>query len=718
MRFEGNTLHCSLHEDGVAELCLDLKAEPVNKFNRATLDELAEAVRLLQAEPGIRGLLLASAKDGFVVGADVTEFPAHFRHSEEQLRDWLLGVDRLFNAIEDFDFPTVAGINGYAFGGGLEFALAASYRVMAEGTRVGVPEAKLGLFPGWGGTVRLARLAGADNAIEWIAAGEQHGAAAALKLGVVDAVVPAGRVREAALDLLAQAMAGRRDWRARRREKVSPLQLDAAEAMMVFASAKALVGAKAGPGYPAPLAAVEAMEQGAGLGRDEAQALEAAAFARVARTPAAFNLVGIFLGEHGVARTARRLAKAGDPVRTAAVLGAGIMGGGIACQSALKGIPILMKDIAEPALEQGLAEADRLLAKRAERGQLALADLPAVLHRIRPVRSYGEFGAVDLVVEAVVENEEVKRAVLAEVEDRVGEDTVLASNTSTIAITRLGGALRRPGNFCGMHFFNPVPKMPLVEVIRGRDSGARAVATVVGYALALGKTPIVVNDCPGFLVNRILFPYFAGFLGLVRDGVDYRRVDRLMEGFGWPMGPAWLLDVVGLDTARHAGAVMAAAYPDRMAPSGPDAIEAMFAAGRFGRKNGKGFYRHLEDPKGGSRKEPDPAALELLQSLARPGAGAVSDPDIVDRMLLPMVIEGSRCLEDGIVATPAEVDLGLVYGLGFPPFRGGALRYADALGLAPLCARAEAFAALGRLYHPTDQMLRLARTGSTFHEEK
>jgi 3-hydroxyacyl-CoA dehydrogenase/enoyl-CoA hydratase/3-hydroxybutyryl-CoA epimerase/enoyl-CoA isomerase len=397
------------------------------------------------------------------------------------------------------------------------------------------------------------------------------------------------------------------------------------------------------------------------------------------------------------------------------------MGGGIAFQSALKGIPIVMKDIAEKALEAGLAEADRLLVKRVEKGRLDPAGMAQVLNRIRPAMGYGEFQGVDLVVEAVVEDERVKRKVLAEVEAQVREDAVLASNTSTISITRLGEALKRPGNLCGMHFFNPVPKMLLVEVIRGRDSSERAVAATVGYALALGKTPIVVNDCPGFFVNRVLFPYFAGFLRLVEDGVDYQKIDQVMERFGWPMGPAWLLDVVGIDTARHAGAVMAQGYPDRMAHDRPTAIEAMFERGRFGQKNGKGFYRYLEDRKGVPKKEPDPEAQEILKALVRGGGAQVSDQDIVDRMMLPMIIECSRCLEDGIVATPGEVDLGLVYGLGFPPFRGGALRHADAVGLAEVCRAAERHRSLGRLYEPTAQMLRLAQAGSAFHatnEEK
>jgi 3-hydroxyacyl-CoA dehydrogenase/enoyl-CoA hydratase/3-hydroxybutyryl-CoA epimerase/enoyl-CoA isomerase len=256
-------------------------------------------------------------------------------------------------------------------------------------------------------------------------------------------------------------------------------------------------------------------------------------------------------------------------------------------------------------------------------------------------------------------------------------------------------------------------------VIRGRQSSERAVATTVGYALAMGKTPIVVNDCAGFLINRILFPYFAGFMGLVADGVDFRKIDQVMERFGWPMGPAYLLDVVGIDTARHADAVMAAAYPDRMGHTGTTAIEAMFERRRFGQKNGKGFYAYVPDKKGVPKKEADPEAVELVAALARDGAPAsVTDQDIVDRMMLPLIIESSRCLEDRIVNTPVELDLGLVYGLGFPPFRGGALRYADAVGLAALCATAERHRALGPLYQPTAQMLQLARTGSTFYEEK
>jgi 3-hydroxyacyl-CoA dehydrogenase/enoyl-CoA hydratase/3-hydroxybutyryl-CoA epimerase/enoyl-CoA isomerase len=678
MIFEGRSIHTLLLDGGIVELRFDLQGDSVNKFNKATLDELALAVDSIKGQRDVKGLIVTSAKDCFIVGADVTEFVDYFKNSEDQLVEWIMQVHKLFSAVEDFEFPTVTAINGFALGGGLEFALTTSYRVMSSTAKIGLPETKLGIFPGFGGTVRLSRLAGADNAIDWIAGGEQFGAEAALKSGVVDAVVAPEKLRDAALHLLQQAIDGKRDWRARRTEKISPLKLNPTETMMVFEVSKGFVGGKAGPNYPSPVAAITAMQQGAGRGREDALKIEANAFARIAKTPTASSLVSIFLGDQFVNKTAKSLAKSAAKIESAAVVGAGIMGGGIAYQSASKGVPIVMKDINEKAIALGLSEAQKLLLGRVDRGKMTAAEMAMTLTRIRPTLSFGDFANVDIVVEAVVENAKVKKSVLAEVEDHVKPDAILASNTSTISITSLAEGLKRPENFCGMHFFNPVHRMPLVEIIRGKRSSGRAIATTVAYALAMGKTPIVVNDCPGFLVNRVLFPYFAAFADLVREGVDYLRIDKVMEKFGWPMGPAYLLDVVGIDTAHHATAVMAAGYPDRMAPKGRTAIDVMFDAGRFGQKNGKGFYAYAPDKKGAPKKSIDPDVATLLGNATN---NSISDADIVDRMMRPLIDECRRCLDEGIVATPTEIDIALVYGLGFPPFRGGPMRWAESVGM-------------------------------------
>ena len=715
MSFEGRAVQVRAQAGGFVELRLDLEEEPVNKLNRATLTELRHALSCLPPVTEMRGLLITSGKEGFVVGADVTEFVPLFQQSEEEIAGFLRNGQEIFSLLEDLEAPSVAAINGVALGGGFELCLAASYRVMSTEARVGLPETRLGIFPGWGGTVRLPRLAGADVAIEWIAGGEPHGAAEALKAGAVDAVTAPADLHEAALTMLKEAADGKLDWRARREEKKRPLRLDRIEAGMVFTAGKALVAGKAGPHYPAPVAALESIEKGAGKGRDEALAIEAALCSKLAKTQTARALVSVFLGDQAVKRIARKQAKAARPVKRAAVLGAGIMGGGISYQSASRGVPALMKDIAPQALEQGMAEAVKQLEKQVERGKLKTQQMAMTLAAITPTLSYGDFRAVDFVVEAVVESEPVKKQVLAEVEGQIPDTAVLASNTSTISISRLATALRRPEAFCGMHFFNPVPRMPLVEVIRGQRSSEEAIATAVGYAQAIGKTPIVVRDCPGFLVNRVLFPYFAGFLRLLQAGVDYERVDAVMERWGWPMGPALLLDVIGLDTSVHADHVLAAAFPDRMGHQGQTAIEALYEAQRLGQKNGKGFYAWKPEKKGPASKQSDPEARAIVYAAG--SEAEVSDEEIVERTMLPMLLESSRCLEEGIVGSPVEVDVALLYGLGFPPFRGGIFRWADAVGARALLAAAETHEELGALYQPTAQLSALAASGKGFHGE-
>ncbi|PXX99729.1 fatty acid oxidation complex subunit alpha FadB [Halomonas sp. LBP4] len=722
MIYQGKAISVARSGDDIATLTFDLKDESINKLSSAVVAELEEVVEALQAESGLAGLVIGSAKDVFIVGADITEFHGMFEQGEDQIEAMLERVHGIFNAIEDLPFPTVTAINGLALGGGCEVALATDFRVMAEGAKFGLPETKLGILPGWGGCVRLPRLIGADNAIEWIAGGSENKAADALKMGAVDVVVPGEELEAAALDILARAKAGDLDYLARREEKTGPLKLGPIEQMMAFETAKGYVAGKAGPHYPAPIEAIKVIQKGAGEARGRAQAIEAKAFAKLALTEVCYNLVGLFLNDQLVKKKAGKYEKQAQAVKQSAVLGAGIMGGGIAYQSASKGTPILMKDIKGEAIELGLREARKLFAKQVERGKLTTEQMAERLTNIRPTLSYGDFGSVDLVVEAVVENPKVKEAVLTEVEGVVGEGTILTSNTSTISITRLARNLERPENFCGMHFFNPVHRMPLVEVIRGEKTGDAAVAATVAYARAMGKTPIVVNDCPGFLVNRVLFPYFGGFSQLVEQGADFQRVDKVMEKFGWPMGPAYLLDVVGMDTAVHAGEVMAEGFPERMASMGGEGgksvIQLMVEKERLGQKNDKGFYAYEEDRKGKPRKVSDEAAIELVKGVAKERR-EFSDEEIIARMMVPLCLETVRCLEDGIVGSAAEADMALIYGIGFPPFRGGALRYIDAMGVVAFVERAEGLAEeLGPLYAPTDRLRQMAQAGERFYSTK
>ncbi len=715
MEFQGQSLQLKMLDGGIAELVFDLQGESVNKFDRQTLEELKAVGDQLKDASEVKGLLVSSAKGVFIVGADITEFGESFLQPDEELIQWCENANAIFNTIEDLPFPSVTAVNGIAFGGGLEMALSTDYRVMADSAQIGLPEVKLGIIPGFGGTVRLPRLIGADNAIEWIASGKPQKADSALKNRAVDAVVAMDRLRDAALSLLNDAIAGKFDWKARRAQKTGKLNLNMVESMMVFETAKGFIAGQAGKHYPAPLTAVKSIQKGAGKDRDGALKCEHEAFVKVAKTTVANALIGLFLNDQLLKKKAKAATKAGNKVELAAVLGAGIMGGGIAYQSASKGTPIIMKDIKEEQLELGLSEANKLLAKLVERGKIDAGKMGQALANIRATLNYGDFDNVDIVVEAVVENPAVKHAVLAEVEEKVKEGAIITSNTSTISISYLAQALKRPENFCGMHFFNPVHRMPLVEVIRGEKSSDLAVATTVAYAAAMGKQPIVVNDCPGFLVNRILFPYFAGFQALMNEGADLRQVDKVMEGFGWPMGPAYLLDVVGIDTAHHAQAVMAEGFPDRMKSEARTSLDVMYEATRYGQKNGKGYYVYETDRKGKPKKVYDESVAGMLASVQSGGSKEFSEEEIVERMMVTMIIETARCLEEKIVETPNEADMGLILGIGFPPFRGGALKYADTLGLKAVVEMAAKYSHLGKLYEPTARMQEMAANGETYY---
>ncbi len=714
MIYEGKAITVKALESGIVELNFDLKGESVNKFNRLTLNDLRQAVDAIKADASVKGVIVSSGKDVFIVGADITEFVDNFKLPDEELVAGNLEANKIFSDFEDLGVPTVAAINGIALGGGFEMCLAADYRVMSSAAKVGLPEVKLGIYPGFGGTVRLPRLIGVDNAVEWIASGKENRAEDALKVRAVDAVVAPEQLQTAALDLIKRAISGELDYKAKRQPKLDKLKLNAIEQMMAFETAKGFVAGQAGPNYPAPVEAIKTIQKAANFGRDKAIEVEAAGFVKLAKTSVAQSLVGLFLSDQELKKKAKAYDKQARDVKLAAVLGAGIMGGGIAYQSAVKGTPILMKDIREEGIQMGLNEASKLLGKRVEKGRLTPAKMAEALNSIRPTMSYGDFGHVDIVVEAVVENPKIKQSVLAEVEGLVREDAIIASNTSTISISLLAQALKRPENFCGMHFFNPVHMMPLVEVIRGEKTSETAIATTVAYAKKMGKSPVVVNDCPGFLVNRVLFPYFGGFARLVSAGVDFVRVDKVMEKFGWPMGPAYLMDVVGMDTGHHGRDVMAEGFPDRMKDDRRTAVDALYDANRLGQKNGKGFYSYEMDKKGKPAKVVDPSVQEILAPVVYEQR-EVTDEDIINFMMIPLCLETVRCLEDKIVETAAEADMGLIYGIGFPPFRGGALRYIDSIGVAEFVALADKYADLGPLYHPTAKLREMAANGQRFY---
>lgn len=715
MMYSGETLSVSISDSGIAKLVFDRKSESVNKFDSLAVAEFGDALDQLEAESRVTGLIIASAKNVFVVGADITEFVPLFKQSDD------IGVflkpqsDNLLR-LEQLDYPVVVAINGFALGGGLELCLAADVRIASEVAVVGLPETGLGIIPGWGGTVRLPRLVGVQAALEWIISGKPQPAGAALKVGVVDFVVAVDELMAKAEAVMSDCLSGVYDYRASRAKKITTETEVVSEGATIGEQWLADVESKYGERLPAQGLAAHSLLKGLDQSLEKALEVERNCFIEAAKTDQAKALVGNFLSDQYLMKSAKQRAKqVTADVSKVGVLGAGIMGGGIAYQSALTGTPVVMKDIAQEGLDLGMNEAKNLLSKQVSRGRMTEEKKSAVLSAITPTLDYDEnFNSVGLIVEAVVENIKVKHMVLTGVEATVNSDTIICSNTSTIPITDLAKPLARPEQFCGMHFFNPVHAMPLVEIIRGADTSEETINKTVAYALALKKKPVVVNDCPAFLVNRLLFTYYAGFLRLVQDGADYEVIDQAMEQWGWPMGPAYLADVIGMDTMQHCDDVICEAYPERLKRDFPSWYQLVLDLGGLGQKNGKGFYQYTMVD-GRPAKTVNSEVKDKIGELAEP-ARTFSQEQIVERMMIPLGIEMAYALEEKIVASPEEGDISMLYGVGFPAFKGGVARWMDSLGLQTFCDLADKYVAeLGALYEVTDVQREMAANGDSYY---
>jgi 3-hydroxyacyl-CoA dehydrogenase/enoyl-CoA hydratase/3-hydroxybutyryl-CoA epimerase/enoyl-CoA isomerase len=530
-------------------------------------------------------------------------------------------------------------------------------------------------------------------------------------------VVEPDLLRTEALQALQEMVDGNREYQARREQKLSALTMSEAEVEATSSNFRTAVLGRVGNHYPAPLMVVDLIAKAAGLGRDDAIRCENEAFYEISQTPQARAMVGLFLNDQYVVKQAknRAIAHKPAPINTAGVIGAGIMGGGIAYQNAIRGYDVVMKDIADAALDLGTKEASKLLAKSVKRGKFDEQKAEKILAKIHPTLVDDDIAKCDMLVEAVVELEAVKKQVLPAVESQLTASAVITSNTSTISISRLADSLQRPENFCGMHFFNPVHAMPLVEIIRGEKTSDATIAAVCAYALGLGKKPIVVNDCPGFLVNRVLFAMLFGLEMMLAEGADFQQVDKVMESWGLPMGPAYLMDVIGIDTINHCYPVMIDGLPERFKKTADVwPTEAIFNAERLGQKNSLGYYRYELNEKGKPGKSVDSDVIAMLANLYGE-AKTVDGDEIIDRLMIAMAMEMVHCLEEGVVASPAEADMSLIYGVGFPAFRGGICRWMDEIGLQEVCDRGDQYTSVSELYRPTQKLRAMAANGETFY---
>ncbi|UCC27041.1 MAG: enoyl-CoA hydratase/isomerase family protein [Gemmatimonadales bacterium] len=666
----------TLDPEGVAWITFADPDRKLNVLDEGVMRRLAGHIQEL-ASGGhgsrVRAVVVFSGKiDSFLAGADVDAIRNIQGPSDGEVKARL--GQEIYTQLADLSLPTVAAIHGICLGGGLELALACDYRILSSHpkTRLGLPEVQLGILPGWGGTTRLPRLVGLRASLDLLLTGKQVRPDAARRMGLADVVLPPEGFREGVRRFALRAAEGQAQGGPRRSGVLARL-LDGTgpgRRVVLRAARKKVLEQTLGH-YPAPLKILDVLQEGGRLPVDRALEIEARAFGELTATTTHHNLLHVYSLREDAKKVDRRLpGSVTSAVARMGVIGAGVMGGGIAQLAAHKGISVRMKDIRDDAVSGGLRHARELFSKEVARRRMTRQEAEVRMARISGTLDYRGFEGLDLVVEAVVERMEVKKSVLAETEERVRPDTILATNTSSLSVDEMASALKRPDRFCGMHFFNPVHRMPLVEIIRGEQTSADTLSTVHALAIRMGKVPVLCGDGPGFLVNRILGPYLNEAGHLLTEGVAIQDVDRAATEFGMPMGPVRLLDEVGIDVARHAGETLHEAFGARMAPA--PVLERLAPTDRLGRKNERGFYRYREGRDAGV----DESVYSDLR-LPDPEPGALAQEEIRRRLVLVMINEAARILEDGIVERAADVDVGMIMGTGFPPFRGGLLRFSD-----------------------------------------
>lgn len=702
-------------EQGLWALHFDLPGEKVNKLGPAVMTELDSVLDSLRGRSDIKALVFLSDKENiFIAGADI-EVIKTIREAKEGAR---LAADgqAVVQKLEELPFPVIAGINGAAMGGGCELALCCKYIVVSDGpsTRIALPEVNLGVLPGFGGTVRLPERIGLQASLDYVLTGKSMNGEKAAKIGFADAVVPHQGFEQHALAFGARVI----------RRQVSPHRLKSSfmsKALegnplgraVMFSQARKMVMSKSHGHYPAPLKILDVLSDNAGRNRRDALAREQKAFGELSVSDVSKRLIDLFFATEKVKKQTGVVGaklEAKEKVGHIGLLGAGVMGGGIAQLAVHKDIPVRMKDINFQGLSTGLSAASKLFGGLVKKRKMTKRQADLKMALISPTTDYSGFNRVDLVIEAVVENMEIKKKVLKETEANIRPDALFATNTSSLSVTELATASARPENVVGMHFFNPVHKMPLVEVIRGDKTSDRATMAIFELSKRLGKTPIVVKDGPGFLVNRLLMPYLNEASYLLAEGAPIEELDKAMLAFGMPMGPATLLDEVGLDVGSKVAKILHHAFGARALPCPLN--DRLVEAKLLGKKAGKGFY--LYDAQG-KKGELNPEIYKIL-GVTPVTPSKDQKANWVPRMIYPMINEAALCLAEGIVAEAQDVDLGMIMGTGFAPFRGGPLRYADSVGIDNIVKKLEELGKMvGPRFAPSAPLVERARRGEKFY---
>lgn len=691
---------------------LKLNNPPVNQLSKPFVKEMADAIMEAFQDQEVKAVLLTGTGKNFIAGADITEIKGVT--DKDFLFSQVMEGNRFMNAIEDGSKPVIAAINGHCLGGGLEIAMACHYRIAAQGVQVGQPEVKIGLIPGAGGTQRLPRLVGLPDALQMITTGNGIPAEEGMDKGCIDEVVSQDRLLEKSLDVARRFISGELDHRNRLTRMRTDQLPSPEEKQGIMALAKQMAAEKA-KGYIAPFKAMEAMERGLSDDFEADIKREAELFCDCAVSEIAKNLIGIFLNTRAAGRLPRIEGVEPQEIRTVGMLGGGVMGSGIVNLLLRSGFDAILWDINDDAIQQGLSAIRKTFAYPIKKGKMAEEDLDKLIQEhLTTTISIEDMGKVDLVIEAVLEDMKIKQDLWKGLEGICRPDAVFGTNTSALPISEMASVLTDPGRMIGLHFFNPAERMQLLEIICGKDTSDQTLATSVGFARAIRKVPIVVNDGPGFYVSRQLSALMGESAFLIGEGVDPARIEEAMLAFGMPMGPATLSDLTGIDIGYHVGKNFEKSFGERWKMS--SISERVYQTGCYGRKTVAGWYDYSDE-----EPVPNPKVLEVVDRyLKEQGIATKEVPlqEIVDRMLARAINEAAYMIREGICDRPQDMDLAMIYGTGFPPYRGGILRYADAWGIRTVYEHLlNLEAEHGIRFKPETLLKEMAESGETFYRD-
>ncbi|MCB2227581.1 MAG: enoyl-CoA hydratase/isomerase family protein [Desulfarculaceae bacterium] len=696
-------------DGGVAVLYMD--NPPVNQMSEHFILELKEASLAALADPEVKALIITGTGKNFMAGADVTQLLTVT--DRDAFVEKLMEVHRWFNALEQDPTPVIAAINGNCLGGGMELALACNYRVAVKGVSVGLPEVKLGLLPGSAGTQRMPRLTGLPDALDLITTGKFIKADKGWSLGFIDEVVPADQLLDTAKAAAHKFLSRELDIRTRMASRRFDRLPSASEKEHLINYVK-METAKKAKGYIAPFKIIEAMEKGLSMDFEADIALEAQLFGDCLVSDVAKNLIGIFLNERAAGRLPRIKGIKPAPIKKVGMLGGGVMGSSIVHLLLSYGFEAVLWEINQEALDKAVAAIKKTFAYKIKTKKLKPEQLDILINsKLTQATGLEAMADCDLIIEAVVENMDVKQDIWKKLEGICRPDVVFGTNTSALPITDMATVLADPGRMIGLHFFNPAERMPLLEIICAEQTSDQTLATSVAFGRAIKKVPVVVNDGPGFYVSRQLGGLMGGSVFLIADGVDSMAIEKAMRSFGMPMGPATLADLTGIDINYHVNQTFAKRLGSRY--NVHPLTEAIYQLGDYGRKTGRGYFDYSGPEPKPNQRLAEVVAAYLAEHNVTPKE--MSAQEIIDAMLALGINEAALMIEEGICDRPADMDLAMIYGTGFPPYRGGILRYADKWGLANVLAKlTELEAAYGERFAPAQLIKTMAAENQTFYQ--